>query len=455
MYGVLTMLAAAIGLLLLLGATLGTDECPASSLSAQQIGQRVAEINTEAGAEVQRKEFAQAALLYADAVCLTPNDPQEHYFLGIAQAGGGDMLAARKSFTAAGRLTPDNPLPLVMLVRANLAMKDVDSAKAALREIGLRFRDNSEIHATLARYLSENQQPELALAEALRAHDSAMKDPETGIALAVLENSAGAYLDAFRNAKAIVDEQTLPAPARAAAAGVAALSSESLGKRQEAISYLRLSLTLDTQRENSYLSLAFLYEKALDYRTAVEVLESGVKHLPRSTALLPVLGTDLIRAQKYAAGITILKKAIEAEPDNGESYLHLADGYRQLTNAAGEIETLRALAKRQADYPMIHILLARAILSASEPDASAALSELQDAEKRNPNDPQIFYLRGKACNVLGDSGNAEQALRRAIDLAPGDSGPYYQLARLYQKMGKQELAREMFQRTTALQRNER
>ena len=41
---------------------------------------------------------------------------------------------------------------------------------------------------------------------------------------------------------------------------------------------------------------------------------------------------------------------------------------------------------------------------------------------------------------------AVAALRRAIELAPMDPSPYYQLGRLYEKLGKKELARELLAR---------
>jgi Flp pilus assembly protein TadD len=42
-------------------------------------------------------------------------------------------------------------------------------------------------------------------------------------------------------------------------------------------------------------------------------------------------------------------------------------------------------------------------------------------------------------------------LRRSIALKPIDNSSYYQLGRAYQKLGKQELAREQFERVKYLQ----
>jgi Flp pilus assembly protein TadD len=48
--------------------------------------------------------------------------------------------------------------------------------------------------------------------------------------------------------------------------------------------------------------------------------------------------------------------------------------------------------------------------------------------------------------AMNRNDEAVAALRRAIELAPMDPSPYYQLGRLYEKLGKKELARELLAR---------
>jgi Tfp pilus assembly protein PilF len=46
---------------------------------------------------------------------------------------------------------------------------------------------------------------------------------------------------------------------------------------------------------------------------------------------------------------------------------------------------------------------------------------------------------------------AVAALRRSIELRPMETGAYYQLARIYQKLGNNSLAAEQFQRVKYLE----
>jgi tetratricopeptide (TPR) repeat protein len=115
------------------------------------------------------------------------------------------------------------------------------------------------------------------------------------------------------------------------------------------------------------------------------------------------------------------------------------------------VQTLRDLARRKPDYPMIHVLIARAMLSAGRVDHAKILAELLLAEKNAPFDPDVFYLRGKAYIAMNRYSDAVAALRRSIELRPMETGPYYQLAKIYQKLGEPKLAAEQFQRVKYLE----
>jgi Flp pilus assembly protein TadD len=100
---------------------------------------------------------------------------------------------------------------------------------------------------------------------------------------------------------------------------------------------------------------------------------------------------------------------------------------------------------------MLHILIARAMLNKEHPSYSAILRELALAEKSAPADADVFFLRGKVLLASGRQEEAISALRRSIELRPMEPGPYYQLAKLYQKLGKTDMAREQFERVKYLE----
>jgi Flp pilus assembly protein TadD len=111
------------------------------------------------------------------------------------------------------------------------------------------------------------------------------------------------------------------------------------------------------------------------------------------------------------------------------------------------------LAKRKPQYPMIHLLIARAMMNLPSPANDAVLLELQQAENNSPSDSEIFYLRGKVSVTAKRYDDAIAAFRRSIELQPNDSRAYYQLARLYQQLGNRKQARELFERTKIVVQN--
>ena len=421
-------------------------ECPPRTLAVQETAARLKQLDTAGQSAMRQHRYPEAVTYYREASCLAPENAPLVYSLGVAEAASGDYLAARKSLNAADRLQPSNVLPLTMLVRVNFSLGDVESLKAALREAASRFPRDSNLHSALARYLVENKLFDLALAESLRAQQASGRNAGAVMELAVLENTVGAFEDAIRNAASLERQTALPDAVRASAAGVAGLSYEGTGRREEAIAHLREALRLDPTQENSYLALAFLFEKAQRYADAVSVLEEGRRRLPASTALLLPLGSNLVRAEKYPAGIEVLRELLRRSPDEWDAYLRLADAYRQTGETAREVRILQELAERRPDYPMIHVLIARAILNQDPADYAKALDELSLAEKSAPSDADILYLRGKVYVATNRYEEGVAALERSIELNPMDPSPYYQLGLVYKKLGKAEKARQTLAR---------
>ena len=156
----------------------------------------------------------------------------------------------------------------------------MEALKANLRDVALRFPTDAEAHGTLARFLGEHELLVLALAEALRSTSASGHNPGSTLQLAGLENTAGAYDDAIRNALLVEKDSLAPDPLRAAAAGIAGLSYESLGKTDLALKYLKESIALDQTRENSYLALADLLDQKQRYADATELLKEARTRIP-------------------------------------------------------------------------------------------------------------------------------------------------------------------------------
>jgi tetratricopeptide (TPR) repeat protein len=426
-------------------------DCDAGLSSAEKVN-RFKQLDAQGESAMQQHRPQDAIAAYKEATCLVPNSARAFYGLGMAEANARKWQDARQSFMTADRLQPDTPMPLVMQVRVNYSAGDLDALKSNLRDLAARFPRDVSAHTAVARFLAEHNFFVLALAEALRTgRDS--DDWNSRIQVAILENTVGAYSDAVRTSVAVEQNRNVPDAARGAAAGVAGLSYESLGKTQEAEKYLQEAIQLDPAQENSYLALADLFEQEQKYTDAVTVLQRARKNVPDSPAVQLALGSNLIRAEQYEPGVTMLRSFLRRAPDTADAYISLADAYRKTGKAEEEVRALRDLARYHPDYPNIHLLLARAIFNQQPPRYSDVLSELAAAEKASPNNPDIYSLRGKTYVALGRFEEAKIALERSIALQPTDPARYYELARLYRKLGQSELARQQFARVKYLEQS--
>ncbi len=361
---------------------------------------RFKQLDSQAESAMHARQFQQAVDLYGQAVCLLPDNARGLYGLGLAQAAAGDPVKARASLQAADKLQPATPLPLVMQVRVNFSLGDIDSLKANLRELAERFPQDVETHSSLARFLAGKDLLLLSMAEALRSeHAAGAGNAALRTQLAGLENAAGADNDAIEHAVAVEQDRSAPNEIRASAAGIAGLSYESLGQTENAITYLKRSLELDPSRENSYLALADLFAQMQRYGEAADLL----------------------------------------------------DRTRKPGRSQDELEALQVIQRHRPDYPMIHTLLARAMLKQTAPDYPLVLEQLSLAGKETPSDAEIFYLRGKTYFALARYKEAVASLLRAIEINPLEEPAYYQLAKTYQKLGQPELARQQFERVKYLE----
>lgn len=444
-----------IAMLVALGICVCICVCAAdcgSGLTAQERIAQFKQLDSKAESAMQQHRPADAVTAYHEAICLFPNSARAYYGLGIAEADSGDFLHARESLRTADRLQPTTATPLVMQVHVNYSLGDLDALKSNLREVASRFPNDTASHTALARFLAEHNLFVLALAEALRCGQNA-EDWNAKIQVSGLENTVGAYSDAIRNAIAVEQDRNVPDGARAAAVGIAGLSYESLRQGDQAAKYLSEAIQLDPSQENSYLALADLFDQEQKYAEAVNVLEQGRTHLPDSSALLLALGVNMVRAERYQQGVAILRQALQAAADTPEAYISIADAGRKTGDAAQEIGALRELERRHTDYPMIHLLLARAMLSQEPTEYPKILEELDLAAKATANDPDIYFLQGKVYAALGRYEQAMPVLERSVALRPTEPSTYYQLARVYQKLGKTDLARQQFERVKFLEQN--
>ncbi|MSO24187.1 MAG: tetratricopeptide repeat protein [Acidobacteria bacterium] len=362
------------------------------------------------------------------------------------------MTRAVALFQRLTRQAPDNPYFQVGLIQASVMEGNIETAKQELRSLSHRVPFDAKIHELLGRFLLSWKQEELALSQFLRAHRSSLQDPKITLQLAGLQGRAGAYTDAIQTALPVEQQTALTPQIRSAAALLVGTSYMSAGQEKRAIEHLELAIQLMPNLENSYLALSQVYEVLRDSKTALDVLKRGQKKILPSPDYLLNLGNNLLANEDYEGAVTVLSDLIAKHPEQSKAYLPLARSCRLADQPQLGIQTMRRLYELQPQFPMLPVMLAQSLMDEGASGYKPALEELNRAEKATPTDPDIYYLRGKVFLSMARLDEAEAQLRRAIELRPSSPGFHYQLALVYQRMGKEALALQQIENKNHLER---
>jgi tetratricopeptide (TPR) repeat protein len=397
-----------------------------------------------------RRDFARAAEYLRQAVCYAPSNAHAWHELALAQAASGDFPGADLSLDTAEGLAPPDAGVLLSHAQVQLSLDQPDRARATLqRALQLPAAPRpmlGRLYALLARAYIERKQAEAALAAFLRAQQAAPLDVETLLLLATIENSQGAYADAVRNARAVLDAGSAATQAqKGAAAAIAGLAYKNQKLFDDAIRLLEQANRV-APVPGSCLALAEIYETGGKLPDAVKSLQQAHAAIPDSAAIAIALGRNLVSAGDALQAAGILTQVTRQFPGEQEAWRWLAEARIALGQGAAAIAALQELARRAPGYPMVDVMLAQAYLKQEPVDYEAALRILEHAEKISPSDPDIYYLRGKIYAEQGRLQDAIAPLLHAIDLAPQAATSYYQLGLVYRKLNRPTDAAQQFER---------
>ena len=319
--------------------------------------------------------------------------------------------------------------------------------------------DNRELHAGLARFLAENKLFELALAESLRAKRKQDTNEAGLVELAGLENTVGAYTEAVRNAERIENDATLPQSVRSWQRRVfQSLSYSGAGQQQEAVngisgtpsgSAIRPAETSVSCARRPFLKKAEQFTNAgTDPRTGAP--RTLIRRQLTVAARARHAGSGYARAALRRGPGYSFRDVVRQSPDSEEAYLNIASACRNLSDPDGELAALRALAT---------IAKAGTIRNPDPDPDCAGTPQLHSC--RLSSDPgrtresggdlphgcgSVLPSRQKCMWRWSAMPDAVAAFQKAIELRPMETGAYYQLGRLYQKLNQPELAKEQMER---------
>jgi tetratricopeptide (TPR) repeat protein len=398
--------------------------------------------------ELSQNKVAEAKQHFSTALELAPNDPAIHAYLGDIAYSQQQYKEAAKQLEKAGDFLR-NPAAAGRLAESRLEIGDQTGALEVLRGVDrsqISLRQQFSIGLGLARHELYSQAiPYFQVVAA--------KYPES-------------YDAAFNLAVCYVETKQFPAAIEALKATVAAghktaeldnllaEAYEGNQQTQEAINTLREATQLAPQDENNYIDLAALCTTYEAYALGLEIIDFGMNYHPQTDRLIFQRGVIYAMRNQFDLAEQDFQFAAKLAPEKNLSYVALGVSYMQVGDLPKAITSLRQRIKQKPDDPTLRYLLGEALVRSGATPGDPAFTEakvsLEKSVKLNPrfapaqvNLGRIYLKENRLDKSLS---HLEQA--RALD--PKDKSAYSQLAIVYRRKGKPEVAKTMLAKLNEL-----
>jgi tetratricopeptide (TPR) repeat protein len=156
-----------------------------------------------------------------------------------------------------------------------------------------------------------------------------------------------------------------------------------------------------------------------------------------------LLGQAYAQQGDFDSARESLQRALRLKPDVAEASATLGVIYLKQGKLAEAEEALRAELKTQPGDVKSQQNLA--VVLEMEQRGEEAIALLRGVVKATPDSADARYLLGKVLLGQGAATEAVEHLEAAARLAPEDASVHYQLGRAYQKLGREEQARQKFE----------
>lgn len=362
---------------------------------------------------------------------------QANLFLGMIASESGQHEQAVQRLADAGDLVASQPRAQIAYARSLYHAGRIDMAKEVLAQ---------------ARSRGDLAGPDLVdsaqVAGSLGLFDEALADLERAEAIDPTLSDLGRrrvsiLLEAGRDEEALTLARRLArgSPSAASLALLAELA-ESSGDLDAAIDARRKAIQIAPTREDGYIQLSEFCVKYRNPELALEILDLGLRRIPKSYRLLVQKGITLGQGQRYDAARQAFTEAIAITADHSVALTALAVTLLLSDAMPDALKTLRGgVARFPNDFYMHYIYGFALDRSRAEGGAEGreALAEehLRKAIELNGEFPSAYYRLGK---LLADR-DAPQAilnLEEAVRLDPRLTAAKYQLGQLYLDSGRQD-----------------
>ena len=216
----------------------------------------------------------------------------------------------------------------------------------------------------------------------------------------------------------------------------------------QAFTELRRAVELDNTNQDAQLKLGELYILGHEPAKARERAEIVLASSPQNTEGLILRGRSLINEKQYKDGIAELKRALEHDPKNIQTYLDLAQVYFTMNDRpSAEAVLNRAVS---VDPRSLKALLALADFYDLTGQPERADTRYNQALEAEPDNDVVYLKLAAHYQRHAKPADAEAILQKLVARKPQTDTPYIHLGDYFTSIGQPDKALANYRRATKI-----
>lgn len=194
-------------------------------------------------------------------------------------------------------------------------------------------------------------------------------------------------------------------------------------QHDEAISYLKQSLSLKADYPEAYFNLGLTYQEINEINSAIDCYKLAIKINPKYSEAYNNLGNLLKNNDKPKESIVCFKEAIEIEPNFVSAWNNLGNAFSDLGQLSDAVDCYKKALKINVNIPEIHNNLGNVLKDMGSYEK--AIKCYKKSLEIYPENYETYNNLGAVLDKLGDSNDAIKAYEKAIEINPDFAEGYF------------------------------
>ncbi len=424
------------------------------SAQSKKDARKARQLADRAAAAFVKRDYKVAIDGYTQAIALEPNNPDHHFWKGVAHHYLDENQLALPELNTAMEKGFKKPIELYRIRwRVHYAGKNYDPALADIRQ-GLALDPNN---LEFLQALGDISYAKNEFREAVDAYKKVvLKAPNTAgdlyIQIARSHSRLGNVQEQIAAAEEAIKRGT---PFLGEAQTLVAEGYRKQRKFDNAIAAYQKAIAAKPDTYSAYENLAEIYRSQNRFTEAIDISRRALRVFPNDGRIYTNLSWFYSLADRNEEAVQAAQAGIRFLPNEYLAYTNLCRAYNDANKPDMAIRECNNALKRNAGDGETYFYLARAFDLVGKPDEATehykrAVARLVEFTKKNPDSSDGFYLLGNAYFADNQREKAVDAYARCLALSPRFVKARYNMAIIQLRQKNKTAALEQYNRLLEL-----